>query len=73
MARKRAENPAWDDEAAIGHCVRSFRNSIAVWWEESIPSDTSPKRLKALTTSWKEFKVAFRRAWKIKSTMTLVA
>jgi hypothetical protein len=31
MARRKAANPAWNDEAAIGHCVRSFRNHVAVW------------------------------------------
>jgi hypothetical protein len=55
MARRKAANPAWNNEAAIGHCVRSFRSDVAVWWEEAIPSDNSPKRLKALTTIWKEF------------------
>jgi hypothetical protein len=51
MARRRAANPAWDDAAAIGHCVRSFRNDVAVWWDEVIPSDNSPKKLKEVTTS----------------------
>jgi hypothetical protein len=60
-------------KAAIGHCVRSFRNHVAVWWEEAIPSDNSPKRLKALTTNWKEFEIAFRCARKIKATMTSVS
>jgi hypothetical protein len=32
MARRKAANPAWNDEAAIGHWVRSFRNNVAVWW-----------------------------------------
>jgi hypothetical protein len=73
MARRRAAKPAWNDQAAIGHCVRSFRNDVAVWWEETIPSDNSPKRLKAIVTSRKEFEVVFRRKWKIKSTMTSVA
>jgi hypothetical protein len=62
MARKKAANPAWNEEAAIGHCVRSFRNDVALGWEESLPSDNSPKRHKALTTNWKEFEIAFRRA-----------
>jgi hypothetical protein len=31
MARRKAANPAWNNEAAIGHCVRSYRNDIAVW------------------------------------------
>jgi hypothetical protein len=26
MARRTAANPAWNDKAAIRHCVRSFRN-----------------------------------------------
>jgi hypothetical protein len=73
MARRRAANPAWNNKAAIGHCVRSFRNDVAVWWEEAIPSDNSPKRLKAITTSCEEFEIAFRRAWKIKATMTSVS
>jgi hypothetical protein len=68
MARRRAYNVARDNEAAMGHCVRSFRNDIAVWWEEAKPSENSPKRLKAITTSWKEFEITFRRAWKIKAT-----
>jgi hypothetical protein len=59
-ARRRAANPAWDDEAAIGHCVRSFRNDVAVWWEEAISSDNSPKMLRALTKNWEEFEVVFR-------------
>jgi hypothetical protein len=68
MARRKAANPAWNDEAAIGYYVRSFRNNVAVWWEEAVPSDNSLKRLKVLTTNWKEFEIAFRRAWKIKAT-----
>jgi hypothetical protein len=70
MARRKAANPAWNDKAAIGHCVRSFRNNVAVWWEEAIPSDNSPKRLRALTTNWKEFEIALGHTWKIKATMT---
>jgi hypothetical protein len=73
MARRKAANPAWNDEAAIGHCLRSFRNDVAVWWEEPIPSDNSPNRLKVITTNWKEFEIVFRRAWKIKATMTSVS
>jgi hypothetical protein len=73
MARRKAAYPAWNDKVAIGHCVRSLRNDVAVWWEEAIPSDNSPKRLKALTTNWKEFEIAFRCAWKIKATMTSVS
>jgi hypothetical protein len=69
MARRRAANPAWNNAAAIGHCVRCFRNNVAVWWEEVIPSDNSPKKLKELTTSWEEFEILFRRAWIIKATM----
>jgi hypothetical protein len=34
-----------------------------VWWEEAVPSDNSPKMLK---------EIIFRRAWKIKATMTSV-
>jgi hypothetical protein len=73
MARRKAANPAWNDKDAIGHCVRSFRNGVAVWWEEAIPSDNSPKMLRVITTSWKEFEILFRRAWKIKATMTSVS
>jgi hypothetical protein len=58
--------------AAIGHCVRSFRNDAAVWWEEVIPSDNSPKMLKVIMT-WQEFEILFRWAWKIKATMTSVS
>jgi hypothetical protein len=46
MARRKAANPELNDEAAIGHCVRSFRNDVVVWWEEAVPSDNSPKMLK---------------------------
>jgi hypothetical protein len=70
MARRKAADPAWNNEAAIGHCVRSFRKDVAVWWEEAVPSDNSPKMLKEIMTNWKEFKIIFRRAWKIKATMT---
>jgi hypothetical protein len=73
MAGRKAANPAWNDEAAIIHCVRRFRNDVAVWWEEAIPSDNSPKMLKMITTNWKEFEIVFRRAWKIKATMTSVS
>jgi hypothetical protein len=73
MAKRKAANPAWNDEAAIGHCVRSFRNNVAVWTEEAVPSDNSPKMRKEITTNWKEFEIIFRRAWKIKATMTSVA
>jgi hypothetical protein len=67
MTRRRAANPDWDDAAAIRHCVRSFRNHVAVWWEEVIPSDNSPKQLKKMTTSWEQIKTAFRRAWIIET------
>jgi hypothetical protein len=73
MARRKAANPAWNNKDAIGYCVRSFRNDVAVWWEEAIPSDNSPKMLKVITTNCKEFKIVFRRAWKIKATMTSVS
>jgi hypothetical protein len=73
MARRKATNTAWNDEAAIGHCVKSFRNDVAVWWEEAVKSDNSPKMLKVITTNWKDFEIVFRRAWKIKATMTSVA
>jgi hypothetical protein len=53
--------------------VRSFRNDVAVWWEEAIPSDNSPKMLKVITTNWKRFEIVFRRAWKIKATLTSVS
>jgi hypothetical protein len=54
MARSKAANPAWNDEAAIGYCIRSFRNDVAVWWEEALASDNSPKMLKEITTNCKE-------------------
>jgi hypothetical protein len=73
MARRKAANPAWNNEATIGHCVRSFRNDVAVWREEAVRSDNSPKMLKEITANWKEFEIIFRRAWKIKATMTSVA
>jgi hypothetical protein len=73
MARRKAANPASNNEAAIGHRVRSFKNYVAVWWEESVPSDNRPKMLKEITTNWKEFEIIFRRARKIKATMTSVA
>jgi hypothetical protein len=73
MARRKAANPAWNDKASIGHCVRSFRNDVAVWWEEAIPSDNSPKMLKVITTNWKELEIVFKRAWKIKATMMSVS
>jgi hypothetical protein len=73
MARRKAANPAWNNEAAIRHCVRSFRNNVAVWWEKAVPSDKSPKMLKEITTNWKKFEIIFRQAWKIKATMTSVA
>jgi hypothetical protein len=73
MARRKAANPAWNNKAAIGNCVRSFRNDVAVWWEEAIPSDNSPKILKVITTNWKEFEIVFRRAWKIKATIMSVS
>jgi hypothetical protein len=43
MARRKAANPTRSDEAAIGNCVRSFQNNVAVWWQEAVPSDNSPK------------------------------
>jgi hypothetical protein len=70
MGRRKTANPAWNDEAAIGHCVRS---NVAVWWEEAMPSDNSPKMLKVITTNWKKFEIVFRRAWQIKATMTSVS
>jgi hypothetical protein len=72
-ARRKAANPAWNDKAAIGHYLRSIRNDVAVWWKEAIPSDKCPKMLKVITTRWKEFEMVFRRAWKIKATMTSVS
>jgi hypothetical protein len=73
MARRKAANPAWNDKASIGHCVRSFGNNVAVWWKKAIPSDKSSKMLKVMTTNWKEFEIVFRWAWKIKATMTSVS
>jgi hypothetical protein len=59
MYTLRAVNPNWNHEAAIGHCVRSFRNNVAVWWEEAVPANYSPKKLRAIVTTWKVFKVVF--------------
>jgi uncharacterized protein YeaO (DUF488 family) len=63
MTRRRASNPDWDDAATIAHCARSFRNDVAVWWEEVVPSDNSPKQLKNIKTSWEQFESVFRQAW----------
>jgi hypothetical protein len=58
MTRRRAANPDWDDAAAIRHCARSFRTDVAVWLEEVIPSDNSPKQLKKINTSLERFKAS---------------
>jgi hypothetical protein len=69
MTRRRAANQDWDDAATIAHCARSFRNDVAVWWQEIVPSDNSPKQLKKINTSWERFKRVFRRAWIIETTL----
>jgi hypothetical protein len=69
MTRRRAANPDWDDAATIAHGARSFRNDVAVWWQEVVPSDNSPKQLKKINTSWERFERVFRRAWIIITTL----
>jgi hypothetical protein len=63
MTRRRTANPDWDDAATIAHCARSFRNDVAVWWQEVVPSENSPKQLKKINTSLEGFERIFRRAW----------
>jgi hypothetical protein len=50
MTSRRTANLDWDDAAAIANCARSFRNKVAVWWQEVVPSDNSPKQLKKINT-----------------------
>jgi hypothetical protein len=69
MTRRRTANPDWDDAATIAHCARIFRNNVAVWWQEVVPSDNSPKQLKKINTSWERFERIFRRAWIIETTL----
>jgi hypothetical protein len=69
MTRRRAANLDRDDAATIAHCARSFRNDVAVWWQEVVPSDNSPKQLKKINTSWERFKRVFRRAWIIETAL----
>jgi hypothetical protein len=69
MTRIRAANPDWDDATTIAHCARSFRNDVAVWWQEVVPSDNSPKQLRKINTSWERFEGVFRRAWIIETTL----
>jgi hypothetical protein len=69
MTRRRAANPDWDDAATIAHCARSFRNNFAVWWQEVVPADNSPRQFKKINTSWERFKNLFRRAWIIETTL----
>jgi hypothetical protein len=69
MTRRRAANPDWDDGATIAHCTRSFRNDVAVWWQEVVPSDNSPKQLKKINTSWERFERVFRQACIIETTL----
>jgi hypothetical protein len=59
MTRRRTANPDWDDAATIAHCARSFRNDVAVWWQEVVPSDNSPKQLKKINTLWEQFERIF--------------
>jgi hypothetical protein len=69
MTRRRTANPDWDDAATIAHCARSFRNDIAVWWQEVVPSDNSLKQVKKINTSLERFERIFRRAWIIETTL----
>jgi hypothetical protein len=69
MTRRRTANPDGDYAATIAHCARSFRNDVAVWWQEVVPSDNSPKQLKKINTSWERFERIFRRAWIIEKTL----
>jgi hypothetical protein len=69
MTRRRTANPDWDDAATIAHCARSFRNDVAVWWQEVVLSDNSPKQLKKINMSWERFERVFRRAWIIETTL----
>jgi hypothetical protein len=69
MTRRRAANPDRDDAATIAHCARSIRNEVAVWWQEVVPSDNSPKQLKKINRSWERFESVFRRAWIIETTL----
>jgi hypothetical protein len=63
MTRRRAANPDWEDAATIAHCARSFRNDIAVWWQEVVPADNTPRQFKKINTSWERFENVFRQAW----------
>jgi hypothetical protein len=69
MTRRRTANPDWDNAATIAHCARSFRNDVAVWWQEVVPSDNSPKQLKKINTSWERFERIFRQAWIVETTL----
>jgi hypothetical protein len=44
MVSSRAANPNWKDEAALGHCVRSFSNNVAVWWVGAIYQQTTVQK-----------------------------
>jgi hypothetical protein len=68
MTRRGAANPDWDDAATIAHCATSFRNDVAVWWQEVVPSDNSPKQLKKINTSRERFERIFGQAWIIETT-----
>jgi hypothetical protein len=69
MTRRRTANPDWDNAATIAYSARSFRNDVAVWWQEVVPSYNSPKQLKKINTSWDRFERIFRRAWIIETTL----
>jgi hypothetical protein len=69
MTRRRAANPDWDDAETIAHCARSFRNDVAMWWQEVVPCDNSPRQLKKIKTSWERFELIFRRVWIIETTL----
>jgi hypothetical protein len=49
---RRAANPDWDDAATKAHCARSFRNDVAVWWQEVVPADNSPRQFKKNHKPW---------------------
>jgi hypothetical protein len=69
MTRRRTANPDWDEAETIAHCARSFRNGVAVWWQEVVPCDNSPRQLKKIKTSWERFELIFRQAWIIETTL----
>jgi hypothetical protein len=69
--------PRWDTSRWVGKSRRASnlprratsRNDIAVWWQEVVRSDNSPKQHKKINTSWERFERIFRRAWIIEMTL----